>query len=87
MDTAAAIQTIETTYKASADALAVESMLVKLTEKVLFNLFAFFLILNVLFPCFVLKRYSYRNPEIKRIIFCLLQSVAHENLIDGKNIS
>ncbi|GLJ55915.1 hypothetical protein SUGI_1200450 [Cryptomeria japonica] len=33
MDTAAAIQTIETTYKASADALAVESMLVKLTEK------------------------------------------------------
>lgn len=33
MDTAAAIQTLETTYKASADAARVESMLVKLTEK------------------------------------------------------
>ncbi|KAH9317186.1 hypothetical protein KI387_018955, partial [Taxus chinensis] len=33
MDTAAAIQTLETTYKASVDAVAVESMLVQLTEK------------------------------------------------------
>lgn len=34
MDTAIAIRTIETTYRSSADAAAVESMIVKLTEKV-----------------------------------------------------
>ncbi|XP_049410090.1 ABC transporter G family member 3 [Solanum stenotomum] len=33
MDTAIAIRTIETTYRSSADAAAVESMIVKLTEK------------------------------------------------------
>ena len=34
MDTAVAIRTLETTYKQSADSVAVESMIAKLTEKV-----------------------------------------------------
>lgn len=36
MDTAVAIRTLEATYKSSAEAAAVESMIVKLTEKVHF---------------------------------------------------
>lgn len=35
MDTAVAIRTLEATYKSSADAAAVETMILKLTEKVL----------------------------------------------------
>lgn len=34
MDTAVAIRTLEATYRSSADAAAVESMIMKLTEKV-----------------------------------------------------
>lgn len=34
MDTAVAIRTLEATYKSSADAAAVETMILKLTEKV-----------------------------------------------------
>jgi hypothetical protein len=34
MDTAVAIRTLEATYKSSADAAAVESMILRLTEKV-----------------------------------------------------
>ena len=34
MDTAVAIQTLEATYKQSADSVAVELMIAKLTEKV-----------------------------------------------------
>lgn len=34
MDTAVAIRTLEATYKQSADSVAVESMIAKLTEKV-----------------------------------------------------
>ena len=34
MDTAVAIRTLEATYKSSADAAAVEAMIIKLTEKV-----------------------------------------------------
>lgn len=34
MDTAVAIRTLEATYKSSVDAAAVESMIMKLTEKV-----------------------------------------------------
>lgn len=34
MDTAVAIRTLEATYKSSADAAAVESMILKLTDKV-----------------------------------------------------
>jgi len=34
MDTAVAIRTLEATYKSSADAAAVEAMILKLTEKV-----------------------------------------------------
>jgi hypothetical protein len=34
MDTAVAIRTLEATYKQSADSIAVESMIAKLTEKV-----------------------------------------------------
>lgn len=36
MDTAVAIRTLEATYKSSADAVALETMIVKLTEKVCF---------------------------------------------------
>ena len=35
MDTAVAIRTLEATYKSSADAAAVETMILRLTEKVL----------------------------------------------------
>lgn len=35
MDTAVAIRTLEATYKSSADAAAVEAMIVRLTEKVM----------------------------------------------------
>ena len=35
MDTAVAIRTLEATYKSSADAAAVETMILKLTERVL----------------------------------------------------
>lgn len=34
MDTAVAIRTLEATYKSSADAAAVETLMLKLTEKV-----------------------------------------------------
>lgn len=34
MDTAVAIRTLEATYKTSADAVAVENMIVRLTDKV-----------------------------------------------------
>jgi len=37
MDTAVAIRTLEATYKQSADSIAVESMIAKLTEKVVFS--------------------------------------------------
>lgn len=37
MDTAVAIRTLEATYKQSADSVAVESMIAKLTEKVAFH--------------------------------------------------
>ena len=37
MDTAVAIRTLEATYKSSADAAAVETMILKLTEKVYYN--------------------------------------------------
>lgn len=37
MDTAVAIRTLEATYKSSADAASVETMILKLTEKVCYN--------------------------------------------------
>lgn len=53
MDTAVAIRTLEATYKSSADAAAVESMIVKLTEKV-------FLLSSLIFNiCFYLFIYFY----------------------------
>lgn len=39
MDTAVAIRTLEATYKTSADATAVETMILKLTEKVHIHVF------------------------------------------------
>lgn len=42
MDTAVAIRTLEATYKSSADAAAVETMILKLTDKVyLFRIYYF----------------------------------------------
>lgn len=44
MDTAVAIRTLEATYKSSSDAAAVETMILKLTEKVYFiRTFCFFI--------------------------------------------
>jgi hypothetical protein len=37
MDTAVAIRTLEATYKSSAESASVESMIAKLTEKVLLS--------------------------------------------------
>lgn len=40
MDTAVAIRTLEATYKSSADAASVETMVLKLTEKVRYRCYA-----------------------------------------------
>lgn len=44
MDTAVAIRTLEATYKSSVDAAAVETMILKLTEKVYFIIIYYFLL-------------------------------------------
>lgn len=48
MDTAVAIRTLEATYKSSADAAAVETMILKLTEKVYFIIIYYLLLKTML---------------------------------------
>ncbi|XP_022855418.1 ABC transporter G family member 3-like [Olea europaea var. sylvestris] len=53
MDTAVAIRTLEATYKSSADAAAVETMILKLTEKVWLLVMLKFLICTIHFKLFM----------------------------------
>jgi hypothetical protein len=47
MDTAVAIRTLEATYKSSANAAAVETMILRLTERVLSFIFSYYTMFNV----------------------------------------
>ena len=78
MDTAVAIRTLEATYKSSADAAAVETMILRLTEKVLIYFF-----LNSC--CFDFS--SFAAHGYLRGIFCCMLTFLDEIASTGRSTS